>query len=238
MEMVSNLRPISEGVASLSADEISRIEAEANAGPLNPLVAQMVERKGFWLVADCFPGELNVASGHLIGRRFGVCQPLARIVEIRRGRKYEFARPLYRNYLFVYTFGLGGNVQRIRACTGVRDVLRHPDGSPAIVPWTEIDKLRVVENENNPAPDIYIDGRPLRRKYKGKRGQQRYEADLAEWQKGAEVVRVRPGGFSKSLGTWDEPDEATDQANKSKLHQSLGLTGGTGDVATPPLMER
>jgi hypothetical protein len=224
MEMASNLRPISEGLAALSAEEIGRIEAEANAGPLNPLVAQMVEDKGCWLVADCFHGELNVASGHLIGRRFGVFQALERVVEIRRGRKYDISRPLYRNYLFVYAFGLGGNVQRIRACTGVRDVLRHADGSPAIVPWNVINDLRVAENENNPAPEVHIDGRPLRRKYKGKRGQARYEADYAEWEKGAEVVRVRCWGFSKSMGTWDEPETEAEQANKSKLHKALGLS--------------
>lgn len=224
MEMVGTLRPISDGFSGLSEAEIRKIEDDANAGPLNPLVAQIVDIRGYWLVADCFHGELNVASGHLIGRRFGVCQPMETITEVRRGRKFEHLRPLYRNYLFVYTFGLGGNVQRIRACTGVRDVLRHPDGSPAIVPWDMIDKMRVIENKNSPGPDIHLPDRPHRRKFKGKRGQQRYEDAMKEWEKGAEVVRVRPWGFSKSLGTWDEPDPETEETNKGALHKALGLT--------------
>lgn len=207
----------------LKKREIRKIEKAANAAPAPVIGATMDGETGQWLVVVTMPGEENVASGHLIGRGFGVYQPRIPKVYVRKGgRKFEVLKPMFPTYLFVYVWGAKEHVRRICACTGVSRVLMLDDNTPAIVPWWKINEIRTTENEENPMvlrmDEFNGRARKKRKRHNKKARLKRRLEEAAD----AEpfVVTTRTWGFSKSLGTWDDPE--TEQ-RVGALHKALGL---------------
>lgn len=207
----------------LKKREIKAIEKQANALPSKPIHAECAAEQGQWLIITTMPGEEGVASGHLIGRGFGVFQPRYQSIEIRRGRKIERTRPMFPGYLFVYVWGIDQNARRILACTGVSDFLRHPDSKPAIVPWSVINDIRAQENRENPMTlrmdELNGKARKRMRHNKKSRRKASLNPEVAVCSSDLDIVSVRTWGFSKSLGTWDDDD----QGRIGALHKALGL---------------
>ncbi len=207
----------------LEAGEVKKIELRANEKPADPIHAE-IAGKGQWIVVVTAAGQEHVASGHLIGRGFGVYQPREPKEYIRRGQKVAVMRSMYQSYLFVYVWGVEKQFRRIKACTGVSRILCIGEDTPATVPWSFIDRIRAEENSKNPLVLPVDETKPKRRKFKGKKGQHRYDEAMAEWAAGNEVIGVRSWGFSKSQGTWDEPEpDAEALARKAELHKVIGL---------------
>lgn len=179
------------------------------------------DMEGKWLIVVTLPGEDNVAAAHLIGRRFGIYQPMIRENIISRGRVVSRCRPMYRNYLFVYVWDVQRHARRILSCPGTHHILTKSDGStPVEVPWHVINEIRAVENRENPLTlrvDQLFGTKRIRRK-KNRKG--RYRIDAAASMQEIEentIVRVYPFGFSRTLGTWD------DEIEVEALHKALGL---------------
>lgn len=224
MEMVT-AKPGNLLSVYLGQAEVREIERKANETMLPSLRSELSpDTQGQWLIVVTMPGEENIASGHLIGRGFGVFQPREPKTYLRRGRKVDVMRPMYPNYLFVYVWGIDRHVRRILACTGVSDILRHPDDrSPVIVPWSEIDKIRGIENQKNPMilRMDELNGKAKKRKRFNKKARMKAlrNPEVSVSESDLDIVSVRSFGFSKSLGTWDEETEQ----RVSDLHKALGL---------------
>lgn len=226
MEMASNSAQKIGNLFSiykkLKKREIRAIEKEVNAKPAPAIGATVDAECGQWIVAVTMPGEENVASGHLIGRGFGVYQPRIPKVYLRKGgRKVEIMRPMFPTYLFVYVWGAKEHVRRICACTGVSRVLMLDADTPAIVPWSKLDEIMVQENLENPMILRLdeVNGRRRKRKRHNKKAKRRHAAeDHANGE--PFVMTTKTWGFSKSMGTWDDPE--TEQ-RVSALHKALGL---------------
>lgn len=177
------------------------------------------EGEARWLIAVTAPGEDRIALAHLIARRFAAYQPCWRETRISRGRKIERMRPMYPNYLFVHVWGIERHARRILSCPGVQRLLCKEDGiTPVSVSWEIINDIRAEENERNPLVlrlDL-VRGKKHRRKKRGRKDRRRTDGDI--WHPhDFDVVAVRPWGFSRSLGTWDEEQAV------SALHRALGL---------------
>jgi transcriptional antiterminator NusG len=119
-------------------------------GDANPINAEA--RPGTtaaWYVVETMPAHERIAAGHLAGRRFGVYVPETEQVEVRRGRRDKFKRPMFPGYLFVFTWEIDRNVGKIMACPGVWRMMLIGDRF-AVLPDAAIDKIREIENAYQP----------------------------------------------------------------------------------------
>ena len=106
-------------------------------------------------------------------------------------------------------------------------VLMLGDDNPATVPWWEIDKIRAEENDKNPMVLRLdeVNGRRRKRKRHNKKARHKRHLEAAK-ENEPFVVTSRCWGFSKSHGTWEEPEAAPDpeqQARLDLLHKAMGL---------------
>jgi hypothetical protein len=183
--------------------------------------------RGEWIVVITMPGEESIASGHLIGRRFGVYQPREPHSHMRRGRMIERMITLFPNYLFVHVWDVNKNLGRVLACTGVKRVLLLGD-RPAIVPWALIDEIRAEENGKNPLR-IAIDEVSGQSKSKKKRKKKRKNKKAFRKQaiEQAEVLAAKEEGHPNDVMatySWGFTFAAMPEAERvSALHKALGL---------------
>jgi transposase InsO family protein len=212
MLMVNDVPPGNMGSvllawASTAKDAIKHADEYALTHPLNAqIVSDCTPR---WHVVITRPGEEGIASGHLIGRRFGVYQPMeTKHYPACRGRAaYCRNLPLFRGYLFVFVWDINAHVRRIMACPGVSRVLC--DGSrAAIVPDQLINDLQAREAGMTAIP------RRSRRKKKH------------SVEEPVEIVRIAP--YSALHGI-----ESLDDAGRiSLLHRALGLASSVPILGT------
>lgn len=117
---------------------------------MGPYSAEIVPGTGAnWHAVIPAPAHERVAAAHLVARGFGIYLPEIDVTIIRRGRKVDLVRLLIPGYLFVYVWDIARHVNRIRACPGVMDFLK-ADGQIRVIPWSMIDQLRVIENQERP----------------------------------------------------------------------------------------
>lgn len=96
------------------------------ARPLPPDSAQAAEILPCpprWHVVVVAPGRDAVAADHLVARRFGIYQPMQRLLVRRRGRTCWRRVPLLPGYIFAFVWDLGAHARRILACPGVVGIL-------------------------------------------------------------------------------------------------------------------
>lgn len=191
--------------AATAKDAIKRSDEYALAHPLNAQI--VVDCTPRWHVVITRPGEEGIASGHLIGRRFGVYQPMeTRQYPACRGRAaYSRNLPLFRGYLFVFVWDINAHVRRIMACPGISRVLC--DGSrAAVVPDRLINELQAREAGMTAIPR------------RSKRNKRNHET--------VEIIRIAP--YSALHGI-----ESLDDAGRiSLLHQALGLASSVPESGT------
>lgn len=129
--------------AETAKDAIKRSDADALAHPLNAQIRPNCTPR--WYVVVVVPGCENRASGHLIGRRFGVFDPFGQVKVVQRGRVRIKTERLLPGYLLVFAWDIEQQQRRVRACPGVLDILRKGDGTAAVVPDELIDYLQGKE---------------------------------------------------------------------------------------------
>lgn len=116
----------------------------------------------------------NTAASHLIGRRFGIYQPIETRDAVVRGRLRTISRSMFPGYLFVFVWDIDRHARRIMACTGVRSIMRD-DNKFVVVPDDLIDRIRRMENTLNPVnvlPEDLI--QPTKAKKNKKKKHKRY----------------------------------------------------------------
>lgn len=147
--------------SSLSAADIEELERRANE-----IAASFEDRRcaevfpevsPHWHVVMVLPGQERVAADKLSDRRFGVYLPESEHVEVRRGRKVEIKRLMIPGYVFVFVWDVDRQIDRIRACDGVRGML-FINGRVAIIPDAVIDDVRIAENRERPLPFVVTAG--------------------------------------------------------------------------------
>lgn len=128
-------------------EQATQAAAQATERALHdPIIAHIRPgTKAGWYVVVVLPGHENVASGHLIGRRFGVFDPFGMVTVVMRGRKRTKHQRLLPGYLLVFAWDIEDQKDRIRNCPGVVDILKRPDGSAADVPDVLVDYLQGKE---------------------------------------------------------------------------------------------
>lgn len=104
-----------------------------------------------WHVVTVHPGQERTAADDLSDKRFGVYLPESEHTEVRRGRKVDLKRLMLPGYVFVFVWDVERQLDRIRACDGVRGVLII-NGRVAIVPDALVDRVRIAENRERPLP--------------------------------------------------------------------------------------
>lgn len=115
-----------------------------------PRDAELVPGKpSGWYIVCTQAGQDGVAAGHLIGRRFGVYQPLYPNTTVVRGRKVTRMLRMFPGYLFIFAWDIDRHVRRILAVPGVSRLLSIED-KPVRVPDALIDDIRAAENRENP----------------------------------------------------------------------------------------
>lgn len=225
-----NLREVYLG----TADERRLYEQCMNDRPSpHQLEAEITEgAQGAWIVVIAYPGQDGIASGHLIGRRFGVYQPRFPKSFMRRGRLVETMRPMFPNYLFVRVWDISRHIRRILACTGVQTVL-HVGEKVAVVPWSEINEIRAAENAENPFSVDDSDGAVAAfeervRKEKQKRKRKNKKSKRHQEIKESEIIDSLGGHPNDVVGSssWGFKfgSDQTDEQRVSELHRALGLT--------------
>jgi transcription antitermination factor NusG len=170
----SNLRSVYLECAR-HAVEVANERAEKQ-GPLDAELVPDVTAAWYALVTE--PGHEKLAVSHLIGRRFGIYLPEEEITEIRRGRKVTRRRLLLPGYVFVFVWGIERHTRRLRSIPGVIDIM-HSNERPQVIPDYAIDRLREIENENNPISisitiEDVIQATAKPKKRKGKKGRRRH----------------------------------------------------------------
>jgi transcription antitermination factor NusG len=97
-----------------------------------------------WYVVVASPAHERIAAAHLAGRGFGTYLPEFDRMEVVRGKKRIRRVPVFPGYLFLFTWGLARNWDRIHACPGVSRILGEgaaSEGAPRIVPDVLIDEI-------------------------------------------------------------------------------------------------
>lgn len=190
-------------------------ERRERQGPLDAqLAADTVPN---WHIVTTLPSHEHIASGHLIGRRFGVYHPLYRETIVRRGRKADVVRQLFPGYLFVFVWGIDEHYRRIVACPGVTGLLLAA-GRPAVVPDQVIREIEATEMWEDQglaqavANASYSEPVHKKRKWRRKPKTRHESPSLRN-----EVVTVRPRSMFDGIETLD------DGARKDLLHRAIGL---------------
>jgi transcription antitermination factor NusG len=184
-------------------------------GDANPLHAEITPgAKAAWHVVETFPAHERIAGAHLSGRRFGIYVPEVEGVEVRRGRKAKFTRPMFPGYILVFTWDIRRHVERIMACPGVWRLMLIGTEF-AILPDEAIDKIRQVENAYRPLALTFDNFEGFRKKTKRWRRTPRQEQAIGD----NEIVSVRPwSAFTDGLAT------SVDGAQRNQiLRKALGL---------------
>lgn len=169
----SNLRGVYLECAQRALEVAS--ERAEKQGPLDAELLPDVKAAWYALVTE--PGHEKLAMSHLVGRRFGIYLPEEEITEVRRGRRVTRRRLLLPGYVFVFVWGIERHTRRLRSIPGVVDIL-HNNERPQVIPDCAIDRLREIENENDPIPisitiEDVIEATAKPKKKKGKKGRRR-----------------------------------------------------------------
>jgi transcription antitermination factor NusG len=115
----------------------------------DPRHAEMQLEPAVWRIVETLPSHERIAGAHLIARRFGIYVPEIEGVEVRRGRKRNFLRPMFPGYIFVFVWGIKAHISRIMNCPGVWKIMKN--GSEyAALPDGAINEIRAVENSMRP----------------------------------------------------------------------------------------
>jgi transcription antitermination factor NusG len=144
----------------------------------------------------------------LVERRFGIYVPECEETTVRRGRKIERRLPLFPGYVFVFMGDTDENWNRI---ANIRGVI----ASIGALPWDEIDKIRVLENQHRPIDLTYFEEETVTTGKKRKRRRKRLIARQDE------IVRTRAYGwyaFEEAAQTLD--GEGRNQA----LRELIGVS--------------
>jgi transcription antitermination factor NusG len=195
-------------------------------GAYNPFAAEIVPGiTPLWHVIETHPNHERTAAAHLIARRFGVFIPEIEETLIRRGRKIDVTRLMFRGYLFVFVWSIMQHLGRIETCPGVARVIfvdDEPDRPrlPAVISDKKIDEIRAVENSKRPLAGFMVDEDAFVAKKKRRWSKKKKEwYELQRQQQLArdnEIVACRPWSpFQDSLLNLD--NEGRNQAMLSAL---------------------
>lgn len=195
-------------------------------GAYNPFAAEIVPGiTPLWHVIETQPNHERTAASHLIARRFGVFIPETEETLIRRGRKVDVNRLMFRGYLFVFVWSILRHLGRIETCPGVARVIfvdDEPDQPrrPAVISDKKIDEIRAVENSKRPLPMIMLDEIPgiSKRKKPRRRNTPKSERER-QIERGNDVVACRSWSpFQDSLLSLDSA------GRNQTLLNALGLS--------------
>lgn len=180
--------------------------------PGNERLAEILPRATpQWHVLETHPNSERLAASHLIARRFGVFVPETEETIVRRGRKIDVTRLMFRTYIFVFVWDIMAHQRRIQSVPGVSRIMYVETvrgKRPVVISDVLIDQIRAVENRERPLPAVMIPDEIAPPKKKGrwtKKEKRAYELQRAEWERGNEIVACRSWSlFQDSLLTLDE----------------------------------
>lgn len=118
-----------------------------------------------WYALATATGGEKIAAAHLVGRGYGVFLPEIEGVEVKRGVKRDFTRPMLPGYLFVFVWNIELHARRLRCTPGVYYILS-ADGCPASIPDALIHDLQAMENLARPLASSLNEGEAIRPKKK------------------------------------------------------------------------
>lgn len=157
--------------------------------------------KAQWHVLTTYPGHERIAAGHLIARRFGVYLPEIERQNVGRGRGVSRSL-MFPGYVFLFAWNFARNWPRAKACTGISGILYRSDGTPAIMPDTDIKDIQATEwRELLATPHWRKRSRCRANKYKHE----------------PMTITVSTKSY------WDEVAKQDDPGRESALHKALGL---------------
>lgn len=157
-------RELMDEVDRRAAQIVARIESTGGFASI------ALEQEPHWHAAVTYPQKERIAGASLADRGFGICIPEYEVVEIRRGRAIDKREMLLPGYVLFFAWNADNQLDRIRACEGVHDVLLS-NGHVAVVPDEVMNLLRIVENTHRPL-NIPVDATEQPRK-KGRQRQSR-----------------------------------------------------------------
>jgi transcriptional antiterminator NusG len=180
--------------------------------PLASRAAELVPgAEPHWHVIETHPNGEATAAGHLIARRFGIFVPEIEETIIRRGRKIDVKRLMFRGYIFVFVWDILSHQRRIESVPGVARIMYVETAGgrklPAVISDKKIDEIRAVENRERPLPEIMMPeqiGMPKKKGRWKKIQKKLYELQRAQWEHDNEVVGCSPwSAFQDGLMTLD-----------------------------------
>lgn len=180
---------------------------------------------------EIIPGMEHIASGHLIGRRFGTFQPemcFEPKVELKddkwmvvRGKKLDRRCRMVPGYIFVFMWMNDKNYDRIRAIPGIRGfVTRAGELEPLKFADTVIDTLRALEAELAPIEMPAHWQKPAKRKRRKKHG------DAGEPSEPEMTFSAIKGWINVGEGQWITTTEALRVLDGKDENQSLAKSLG------------
>lgn len=164
-----------------------------------------------WHVVETHPNSERTAAAHLVARRFGIMVPEIEETILRRGRKIDVTRLMFRSYIFIFVWDIMAHQRRIQSVPGVSRIMYVETvrgKRPAVISDAMVDEIRAVENGKRPLPAVMIPEEIAPPKKKGrwtKKEKRAYELQRAQWERNNEVVACRPwSAFQDCLLTLDE----------------------------------
>lgn len=203
-----------ESIAAAAIERARRKYGKAWDLPITAQILPTVSPQ--WYVITIVPEHENIASGHLVGRGFGVFDPFGMIKMIVRGKVRLRHQRLLPGYLLVFVWDVEQQKARIRACPGVLDILRYGNGRAVTVADDLVNYLQAKEISRSAgamdwARELGIDpATPLpiarakaekskkrkkklyKNKKKGRRPVQREAVAVAPPQAPVEIATIRP----------------------------------------------
>jgi transcriptional antiterminator NusG len=141
---------------------------------------------------------------------------------VRRGRKIDVTRLMFRSYIFIFAWDILAHQRRIQSVPGVARIMYVETvrgKRPVVISDALIDQIRAVENRERPLPAVMIPEEFMPPKKKGrwtKKEKRTYELQRAEWERSNEVVGCRAwSAFQDSLLTLD--DDGRNQTLRNAL---------------------
>lgn len=145
-----------------AAQIVAKIQASHGFAEIKPGVSP------HWAAALTLPGKERIAAEEMQGRGFGVYVPESEAVEIRKGRVVTRRGLLLPGYVLFWGWSLDTQIDRVRACEGIRDVVIR-NGHVFVIPDRMVNDLRIAENKERPIAELA--------KKKRKRGSRRTKLD-------------------------------------------------------------
>lgn len=145
-----------------AAQIIAKIQASHGFAEIKP------GRSPHWAAALALPGKERIAADEMRDRGFGVYVPESESTEVKKGRTLTRRLPLLPGYVLFFGWALDTQIDRVRACEGIRDVVIR-DGHVFVIPDRMVNDLRIAENKERPLKELA--------KKKRKRGSRRTKLD-------------------------------------------------------------